>query len=409
MPIPLAGSVLSIWLIESGFEKSTIGLFALLGIPFSFKILWKPIVDRFALPFFSSQPRKGWLLFSICGMSSTLFGISLIDPVHSPWMLASCFCILSLFTGCLYIVGLSYELESLDEKAYSIGSACAVTGYRIGLLCAGAGALYLSTIWDWSLMFCLMASLLLLGGTLILVQPEPYKSKDILEKRRLQCTLYDSSFQAFWHETILQPCLAFFKNTQWRTIILLLIAFKLGDQFAKSMEGPFYLSLGFSKTTLATASKMWGMAASISGAFLAGWYLKGKDPFLSLAKAGFMHACSLICYYILALYGASLIGLYVTVAIENFTGGIAMTAFIHFLWRISDKRYAAVQYALMWSLFSFKGDLFASLGGVMANALEWDTFFLIVTVASFISSFAVWGLCWKTQYKEKKLIEVNGS
>lgn len=392
VPIPLSGSVLSIWLVESGFDRTTIGLFALLAIPFSFKILWKPIVDHFSFPLFSDQPRKGWLLFSLCGISAVFLCISFIDPSISPWELAACFCVLSFFTGCLYIVGLSYELESLDEKLYSMGSACAVTGYRLGLLFAGAGALYFSAVWDWSWMFRLMAGLLLLGGIMILMQPEPYKSKEVLAARKNQLSLYNSSMQLFLHEILLQPCRAFFKNSHWKAILFLLITFKLGDQVVKSMEGPFYLSLGYSKTTLATASKIWGMAASISGAFLAGWYLKGKEPFLALAKAGFIHSCSLICYYVLAISGKSLIGLYMTVAIENFTGGIAMTAFIHFLWRVSDKRHAAIQYALLWSVFSFKGDILASIGGILASWMAWDIFFLVVATGGFVLSFAVLSL-----------------
>lgn len=279
LPIPLAGSVLSIWLAESGFAKDAIGLFALAGIPFSFKILWKPIVDYVKIPFFEGQQRKAWLFISLVGMALTLAAISYIKPDQSPWLLAGCFCVLSIFAGCLYIVGLAYELESIDESAYSIGSAYTVTGYRLGLLFARAGALYLSTLWNWAWMYRSMAAVLLVGGALILFQREPYKAKDFLASKRVQFQLYKSPWQAFWNETILQPCTAIFRNSQWKMILLLILTFKLGDQLAKTMVGPFYLSLGFSKVTIASASKVWGMAATIFGAFLAGFYIKGKRSF----------------------------------------------------------------------------------------------------------------------------------
>lgn len=401
LPIPLSGSILSFWLIESGFDKSAIGFFALLSIPFAFKILWKPIVDNFTLPFFKDSPRKGWLFFSICSMGTSLFCLSFLEPNHHPWMLATCVGLLSTFSGCLYIVGLAYELESLDEKDYSVGSACTVGGYRLGLLCAGAGALYFSTLWDWSWMFRLMSCLLFLGALLILLLPEPFKSIEMLKKIRQEFLQYHTPLQGFWHQTVLQPCLCLFQNAHWKAILLLLFAFKFGDQMTKNMEGPFFLSLGFTKMTLATVSKVWGMASTLFGTFLAGMFLRGKDPFYSLTVATLIHACTLGCNYLLALSGPSLSGLYATVALEHFTGGFAMTAFIMFLWRICNKQYAAIQYALLWSVFLFKGDLLASIGGALAGILPWHIFYLVVTVISISISSIACLLCSRQPLKVK--------
>lgn len=330
------------------------------------------------------------MVFALLGMIFSLLGMSFITPSAHPWLLAICLAFLSLFTGCLYIVGLSYELESVDEKDYSLGSAFVVTGYRIGLLCAGAGALYLSFLWDWSWMFRFMSFLLAVGCVLILMQPEPNKSKETLEAKRKQFVHYKSIFYGFWQEIIAQPCKCFFQRADWKLVLLILVTFKLGDHLAKSMTGPFYLSLGFNKADLALASKMWGFAATILGALTAGYYFKGKDPLMASVTTGIIHACTLGCYYILSLIGKSFAGLYITVALENFTGGMAMTVFIFLLWKVCDKRYAPLQYALLWSFFSFKSDILACFGGVVATFCSWSVFFLIIFSVGFTSALVVW-------------------
>lgn len=398
LPIPLIGSILSIWLIEEGFSKATIGSFALLGIPFSFKLLWTPIVDHVSFPSLSKKrviseaQRKAWLFFSVTGIALSFYSLSLIAPSQNPYCLAFILVAISLFKGCLYIVGLSYELESLDEDSYGIGSSCVITGYRIGLLVAGAGGLYLSAVWGWSFCFKSMAMLVSLVSLLILLQKEPFKSKEIIKNKRLKLSLYPSLFRGFVFENIILPCRLFFKKSNWVTILFLLLFFKIGDHATKSMSGPFYLSLGFTKIELASAAKVCGMAATLVGSALGGYVLRGKDPFSSLGKFGFIHACSLICHSILSFGPKSLVALYFTVALENFTGGLAITAFIYFLWRVCDKQYAAVQYAILWSLFSLKSHFFAFLGGVLASLYPWTIFFPIVTSIGLVSAISAWRL-----------------
>lgn len=378
VPMPIMGSTLSIWLAEAGFAKDSIGIFALVSIPMSLKILWTPFIDRYTLPFFKGKQRKGWVLFALAGIIACLLGISAIDPTHEPWKLSGCIATLSLFTGCLYIAGINYELESLEEKRYPMGSANVTAGYRIGLLCAGGGALLVSTIWDWPSAFRGIALLLTLGFILILWLPEPYKSHQILETRKSQIAQYPTLFVWFLKEVVGQPCRAFFRKPEWHIILMLLLLFKVGDELSKIMEGPFYLSLGFNKIDLATAAKTCGMAATILGAFSGGFFLKSKDAFTTLVKLGFTHACTLYCYYFMTIIGKSIPALYITVALEHFTGGLLMTAFIAFLWKHCDKQYAAIQYALFWSIISFKTDIMACIGGFLANNLEWGPFFLMI-------------------------------
>lgn len=380
------GSTLSIWLSEQGFDKGEIGLFALMAIPLSLKFLWAPFIDRFTFPFFQGRQRKGWVVFALLGMMACLIAMSLISPSESPWRLAVCVAILSLFTGCLYMSGISYELESLAKERYPMGSAHVISGYRIGLLCAGGGILYLSTLLDWSSTFLCAALLPAVGALVILLLPEPYKSREVIEAKKAQIAQYPSLFSWFWQEIVWLPCKAIFQRQEWKTLLMMVLLFKVGDELSKSMEGPFYLSLGFNKAELAMAAKTWGMAATIGGAFCGGMFMKEKGSMAALAKAGCLHAATLYCFPVMVWTGKSMFALYLTVAAEHFSAGLAMTAFIAFLWKICDKRYAAMQYTLFWSVVSFKTDVMACAGGLMASYFEWGTFFLIVATVGMASA-----------------------
>lgn len=376
LPLPLTGSTLSLRLTEAGFGKEAIGLFALLGIPFSFKLLWSPLLDLSPPPIFSESPRKGWILTALIGMAASLLGMGLFPPQeHLLAFSLSVFC-LSLFTGCLYMSGLSYELESLPDTAYGKGSAWVVGGYRIGLLFAGATALYLALLFDWDWMFFAMAATVSLGGILILLSPEPYRSHEILKEKR-KSTLFK--------EILVEPCRNFFQRNDWLFLISLLLTIKLGDQLSKTMEGPFYLSLGFDKGDLALASKLWGFGATLLGAALAGFYLRNRHPLKAALFTGMAHALTIGLNTLFAFTGKSYWLLYTTAALENLTGGLAMTAFIFLLWKICDKRFAKVQYALLWSLFSLKGNLFACMGAHAAALLSWQQFFLLASLLGFSS------------------------
>lgn len=375
LPIPLSGTVLSVWLSELGFEKSAIGFYAFLSLPFSFKLIWSPIVDRVAPPLFPKSPRKGWMAFSLLGMALSLGAIGLIDLSQTPFGLGVALLTLSTFSGCLYMVGLSYEIESLEESSYSLGSASVVAGYRIGLLCAGGGGLALAYFWDWSSMYLTMAALVASGAVLILLMPEPQKSKGALESKR-----------PIWQEMLMRPCQIFFKRSDALAILVVVFGFKCGDQLSKTMEGPFYLSLGFNKADLALAAKMWGFGFTILGAFISGFWIKGKNPFFAVGIMGCLHASTLICLSLLAYLGKSYVALYATVALENLTGGMAMAAFVAFLWHICDRTHAAAQYALLWSFFSLKGDILAFLGGILATFCPWPLFFSISALLGLLSS-----------------------
>lgn len=390
LPVPITGTVLSVWLTEHGIEKNLIGFFSLMGIPFSLKIFWTPIIDYAPFSLFSTNRRKMWMIYSLFGISLSLLGMSFVDPVASIIPLSLCLLSLSLFSGCLYITGIAYELESLEPANYGIGSAYVTSGYRVGLLVGGGGALALSGLFGWSLTFQIMAALPVIGALIFIVRPEPHKSQLVIADRAREAARYPTLFHAFWRETLLRPIHAFFQLPHWKTIVLIILTYKIGDEMGKCMEGPFYLSLGFTKNDIAFASKTWGVMATIVGALFGGLLVKKREPIAIFLKLGFLHACSLICHCALALIGKSVSILIFTVSVENLTGGMAITAFISLLWKTCDKKYATVQYALFWSLLSFKADLFAFFSGEIAVLLDWTAFYGFVTSFAILTAALPW-------------------
>lgn len=387
VPLPLIGSTLSIWLTETGFSSKTIGLCALLTIPFSLKILWSPIIDLVRPPLFSDAPRKGWLLIFFGGMASSLALMGVVDPLRCPWLLGVNVFLLSFWTGGFYIAGLSYELESVLEFQYRKASSIVLTSYRLGLLVGGGGALYLSLCIGWSAMFLAMAFVIFLSSCVIFYLPEPRKSDESLKQRRLEFSRYPSLWNGMCHELFIVPFRLLFTNPKWLFILCSVLLFKIGDQMKQNMQGPFYLSLGFDKSEIADACKFWGMVASIGGALAGGFFLKKQDSFLFLWKMGAFHAVSLFSLYFLSIFKKSIVGLYGVVAFEHATGGMAMAAFISFLWQVCGKSRGSILYALLWSLFSLKGDLVSCLGGFCAFHLSWGNFFLLTACIGIGSSF----------------------
>ncbi len=386
LPLPLSGSTMALWLSEAGYSKQAIGTFALFSLPFAFKLLWVPLLDYKSLPGFKNSPRKGWLLFALTGMSLSLCAIGMAG---SPAFLALALFSLSVFTGCLYMTGLSYELESIPDSAYGVGSSFVVGGYRIGLLTAGAGALGLVLLLDWQEMYLCMAGLIALGAAAIAIAPEPYRSKETLARKLSERSQTHSIWHLYWQELLQGPLKALMCRSDWLAILFLILTFKLGDQLSKTMEGPFYLSLGFTKAELALASKIWGFGATMAGALLAGFYLRKREPFQTAISAGILHAATLSCNVLIALMGKYLPLLYLASALENLTGGMAMSALIFLIWKITDKRYAAQQYALLFSLFSLKGTVIACLGGHLAALLPWPLFFAVSSLTGILGLLAV--------------------
>ena len=401
LPLPLASTNLSLYLVEHGFDKASIALFSLLSFPMSLKLIWCPVIDHFSLPFFKNSPRKGWLLFSLLGMSIVFMLLSQIDPAENIFLFCVLLSLLFSMTGCLYMVGISYELECLDESRYSKGSSYVIIGYRTGLLLGGAAVLSIAHMSSWEMAFFTLSCLCLLSTMAVAFQKEPSKSHLVIEEKRKALSNHSSLFYGFLQESFVRPCRDFFSKQDAWTALLVILFFKLGIHTVKLVEGPFYLDLGFTKQDLAIYLKTVGFTMTILGSFISAYFFKDRNVFQMIAIMSLLHSLSLSGYLAHAFLGKSTLILFLTSVTFHFTGGMAMATFIRFLWKICSLQYASAQYACLMSLFSFNAHLFSFLGGLLAAALSWQALFMgVIFIAALSSSLLLW-ICREKRYLGK--------
>ncbi len=364
LPLLLTGSVLQAWLKDGGVDLTSIGLFALVGLPYTLKFLWSPLFDRFT-PWLLGR-RRGWLLLSQLALAAALFGLSLAQPGAGSLLWVSAAALLvALFSASQDIVVDAYRREALADDELGLGAALYVNGYRVGMLLAGAGGLILADLTSFRAMYQLMAAVMVLCTLVTVLAPEPP-----LPEGRPK-TLLEAVFLPFSDY--------FTRDGAWLTLAFILL-YKLGDTMASAISTPFYLDLGYSKTEIGTVVKLFGFWATIAGGTLGGvWILRiGMNRALWIFGLGQM--LSTFGFVVLASVTPTLFALAAVVTVENFTAGLGTAAFVGFMAGLTDRRFTATQYALLSSLMGVPRVLASAPTGWIAEWLGWPGFFLLCTL-----------------------------
>ncbi len=364
LPLLLTGSVLQAWLKRSGIDLTSIGLFALVGLPYTLKFLWAPLFDRYLPPLLGR--RRGWLLVMQVVLAAALFALSFAHPSPGELLPVSAAALLvAFFSASQDIVVDAYRRESLADVELGLGSAMYVNGYRIGLLAAGAGGLILAGSYSYETMYQLMAVVMAACIVVTLLAPEP-----LLPAGR-PTTLVEAVFLPFRDY--------FTRDGAWLALAFILL-YKLGDTMASSMTTPFYLERGYSEAEIGAVVKLFGFWATIAGGTLGGvWILRiGMRQALWLFGLGQM--LSTLGFVVLAGVEPTAAALATVVAIENFTAGLGTAAFVGFMASLTDRRFTATQYALLSSLMGVPRVFASAPTGWFAEWLGWPGFFLMCTL-----------------------------
>jgi PAT family beta-lactamase induction signal transducer AmpG len=365
LPLLLTGSVLQAWLKDGGVDLARIGLFALVGLPYTLKFLWSPLFDRYALPM---GRRRGWMALLQLSVAGALLLLSMTQPSADhlwPVMLASV--LVSFFAASQDVVIDAYRRESLAESELGLGSALYVNGYRVGMLLAGGGGLILADWISFEAMYRLMAVFMAVCVTVTLLAPEPPLPEG--RPRNLR-------------EAVLLPFRDYFSRDGAWMILGFILLYKLGDTMASAMTTPFYLDLGYSKTEIGTVVKLFGFWATIAGGTLGGIWILRAGMHRALWLFGFAQMVSTFGFVVLAQMPPSEIALATVVAIENLTAGMGTAAFVGFMAALTDRRFTATQYALLSSLMGVPRVLLSAPTGWLAQTLGWSGFFgLCVLIA----------------------------
>ena len=376
LPFLLSGATLSIWLTEAGISLTALGLFALVGTPYNLKYLWAPFIDRVPLPMLSKMlgRRRAWMLIIQLGLMASIIGLGLSKPQSSPEITAFLALAVAFFSASQDIVIDAYRIEILDEDQQGAGAAMTQAGYRFGLLASGAGALYLASSINWSLVYATMAGLVLIGFIAALCAPIPQTDEMIEEKNK--------QADGFFRSAVVAPFVEFFQrnNPQMAVVILVFILlYKFGDAFAGVMANPFYIRLGFSKVEIANVSKIFGVFATMLGVFSGGLVVKRFGILKSLLYCGILQMLSNLMFAAQAALGPHVGFLVLTIGIENLSGGMGSAAFVAYLSVLCNTGYTGTQFALFTSFMAFGRTWLSAMSGWIADQTDWVTFFIIST------------------------------
>ena len=395
LPLALTFGTLSLWLAEIGVSKTTIGLFALMGTPYTFKFIWSPLVDRMPIPYLTRRlgRRRGWAIVTQLALMATIAGLGATNPATHPGLTAVFAIVVAFWSATQDIVIDAYRVEILEERQFGAGAATIVLGYRVGMLVSGAGALYLATYVGWFAAYVTMAAFMTVGIVAVLVNPEPkvQKSRQSVEQeRRIAAYLKarphlkgkKAKALAWIYGAVFSPFAEFMGRHGWLVVLLFILLFKFGDALAGVMGNPFYVELGFTKIQIANISKIFGLAATIIGGVIGGVIVNRMGILKSLFVCGILQMLSNLMFAVLATVGNDPFVLSLTIAIENLSGGMGTAAFVAYLSSLCNIAYTATQYALLTSFMAFGRTLLSSSGGWLADHMDWISFFVVTTGAA---------------------------
>jgi PAT family beta-lactamase induction signal transducer AmpG len=292
------------------------------------------------------------------------------SPGEAPILTAILACTVAFCSASQDIVIDAYRIESLAADEQGLGNGAIVLGYRVGLLAAGAGALWLAAVLTWPQVYGVMAALVAVGIVTILLTGEP----------EAQASEADSVGRSWIETAVYAPFADFMRRPDWKVIFLFIVLYKMGDAYLGVMANPFYIEIGFSTVEIANVSKIFGLGATLVGALIGGILVKTRGILPSLLLCGVLQMLSNLVFAAQAAIGHNVAFLVVTIAVENVTGGMATTAFVAYLSALCSPAYTATQYALLSSLMAFARDILAASSGWAAEALGWVGFFIFSTV-----------------------------
>jgi MFS transporter, PAT family, beta-lactamase induction signal transducer AmpG len=388
LPIALVGSTLQAWMTVEGVNLATIGLITLIGVPYTWKFLWAPTMDRFVPPFLGR--RRGWLVVTQGAIIAGLAAMAFCSPRTEIVVLASLALFVAFMSASQDIAVDAYRTDVATAEQRGIVSALNVLGYRLAMITSGALALVLAagSGWigglGWQNTYLVMAGLMGIGVIAALWGREPQVAAP--PPRTLQAAF-------------VEPLREFFSRPGAWVMLALIVLYKLGDAFAVSLSTAFLIrGVGFSPDDVGYVNKGMGLGATIFGVLLGGGLMVRLGLYRSLMLFGILQAVSNLAYMWLALAGKSYPVLIVAVGVDNLAGGMGTAAFVALLMAMCDHRFTATQYALLSALSAVGRVYVGPAAGYMTDpaylALSWPVFFFVTFVVA-LPGLAL--LLWKRQ------------
>ncbi len=389
-------STLNARLADVGVETATIGFFSWLGITYSIKVFWAPVVDRLKLPFLDRMlgKRRSWILLAQAGIATGLYLMAHVDATVAPEMMAFCGLLVAFSSATQDVAIDAYRIEVAEERLQAALAATYIFGYRLALLVAGAGALYLAEFWSWQVSYEVMALLVGVGMVTVLIVREPRvnhyaAAQDIADKieheasKRTHLNPRLARFIGWFYAAIAGPFLDFFRRYKELAILILVMVavYRISDIAMGVMANPFYLDfMGFSKTQVADVTKIFGFFMTIAGSLVGGVLVVRYGVRRILLAGAIMTAATNLLFVVLAQYPPNIVTLALVVSADNLSGGIANVALIAWLSSMTSAAFTATQYALFSSLMTLPGKFIGGFSGIVVAGFGYAEFFLVAGI-----------------------------
>ena len=396
LPFPLVFGTLSTWLRDVGIERTTIGFFAWVGITYSIKVFWAPVIDRIQLPLITRTigRRRSWMLIAQAGIIIGLIGMAHTNPLEDIVMMAL-FSLLVAFSSATQDIAIdAYRIEAVDEEYQGAMAAMYQAGWKVAAaLVAGAVALYIAEYISWVRAYEVMALCMVVGVLTAIVIKEPEKpitEETYAREHRVIEYLENSAHLPDWIRqpiawfigAVVCPFTDFFqRNGNLAIFILIFIAlYRISDVVLGNLAHPFYIDMGYSKEEIANISKIFGFFPALIGAFVGGVLVVRYGVLRILLLGAVLVAITNLMFAGLASSGKSLSGLAVIIAADNLSAGIAGSAFIAYLSSLTNSAYTATQYALFSSLMTLFPKIISGFSGMIVDHTSYVFFFFYASI-----------------------------
>lgn len=418
-PLTLLVATMTFWLAKVGIDTATIGFAVALGIPYTIKFLWAPVVDKLHLPFLTSTfgQRRGWLFLIQALLFVSVWQLGASDPQPDHMGLFAAWALITAFLSATQdIVIDAYRIEILSDEEFAHGTASNQFGYRTGNLIAGAGTIYFASAeglgLGWATAYGLTAFAIvpaILGA--LWIGPGTFVDRF--------AHVSGMKVGQFLTEAVVNPFREFLSRHGAFLILAFVLVYKIGDAMGQTMLSPMIVKLGFADLDYVSANKLWGFAALIIGSALGAPFILWLGMGRALLISGLLMMFSNIMFMILAIVGNNYWMLVAAIATENMTSGIGLTVFATYLSGLSNIAYTATQFALLSSFAGVGRTFMAGPAGILAEKLGWFWFWGFTVIAALPGMILLWVL-WSKGYvvqgirqtgalDEKKLREPVGA
>ncbi|TAG49676.1 MAG: AmpG family muropeptide MFS transporter [Betaproteobacteria bacterium] len=381
LPLLLVFGTLSFWLREAGVNRATIGFISWVTLMYAFKWCWAPLVDRLPIPGLTAMfgRRRSWLLLSQLGIVIGVIGMAFSDPKVAVMPIVW-FALLVAFSSATQDIALdAFRIESGDKDRQAALSATYQTGYRLAMIWAGAGVLWIAAraevatpekydVNAWQTAYLVMAASMLVGIVTVLLSKEPAHAAIIRAK----------NIAEWFQSALIDPFADFFKRYGWHAaLVLALIAtYRISDIVMGIMANPFYVDMGYTKNEVASIAKVYGVIMTLVGAFLGGVLSMKFGVMRVLMLGAILSAASNLLFAWLTTRGHDVTALTFVISLDNLSAGIASTAFIAYMSSLTNISYSATQYALLSSMMLLLPKWIAGFSGVAVNSVGYASFFV---------------------------------